>query len=179
MISTSSQNTRTSGRERSGVFPIRLRPDSENWIPSHKSRLQLSWATASKPGSRSRCSLRGGIYGPPPTQPVIKALHRCSSPAMEKGIVIMFTLFPLGQIVATPGALAALERAKQTATCFLARHATGDWGELEPTDIAENEYSMAHGFRLLSSYQTGAGEKLWIITEADRSVTTLLLPDEY
>ena len=91
----------------------------------------------------------------------------------------MFTLFPLGQIVATPGALAALERAKQTATCFLARHATGDWGELEPTDIAENEYSMAHGFRLLSSYQTGAGEKLWIITEADRSVTTLLLPDEY
>jgi hypothetical protein len=98
---------------------------------------------------------------------------------MERGIVIMFTLFPLGQIVATPGALAALERAKQTAACFLARHATGDWGGLDPADIAENEYSMAHGFRLLSSYQTGAGEKLWIITEADRSVTTLLLPDEY
>ena len=91
----------------------------------------------------------------------------------------MVALFTLGQIVATPGALAALERAKQTATCFLARHATGDWGLLDPTDIAENEYSMAHGFRLLSSYQTDAGEKLWIITEADRSVTTLLLPDEY
>ena len=50
----------------------------------------------------------------------------------------MFPLFPLGQIVATPGALAALERAKQPPTCFLARHAIGDWGELEPTDVAEN-----------------------------------------
>ena len=91
----------------------------------------------------------------------------------------MFPLFPLGQIVATPGALAALVRAKQAPTCFLARHALGDWGELEPTDVAENEYSVAHGFRLLSSYQTDAGERLWIITEADRSATTLLLPDEY
>jgi len=91
----------------------------------------------------------------------------------------MSAWFPLGQIVATPGALAALERAKQPATCFLARHAIGDWGELDPTDIAENDFGMAHGFRVLSSYQTDAGERLWIITEADRSVTTLLLPEEY
>jgi hypothetical protein len=91
----------------------------------------------------------------------------------------MFPLFPLGQIVATAGALAALERAKQPSTCSLARHAAGEWGELEPTDVAENEYSVAHGFRLLSSYQTDAGERLWIITEADRSATTLLLPEEY
>ena len=91
----------------------------------------------------------------------------------------MFPLFPLGQIVATPGALATLERAKQPVSSFLARHATGDWGTLDAEDVAENEYSMVHGFRLLSSYQTDAGEKLWIITEADRSVTTLLLPDEY
>ena len=91
----------------------------------------------------------------------------------------MFALFPLGQVVATPGALAALERAKQPASCFLARHATGDWGTLGPEDVAENEYSMVHGFRLLSSYETDAGEKLWIISEADRSATTLLLPDEY
>ncbi len=91
----------------------------------------------------------------------------------------MFSLFPLGQIVATPGALAALERAQQPPICFLTRHASGDWGELEPTDVAENQYSIAHGFRLLSSYQTNAGEKLWIITEADRSATTLLLPEEY
>ena len=91
----------------------------------------------------------------------------------------MFPLFPLGQIVATPGALAALEKAKQPLTCFLARHAIGDWGELEPTDVAENEYSVVHGFRLLSSYQTDAGKKLRMITEADRSATTLLLPEEY
>ena len=91
----------------------------------------------------------------------------------------MSTLFPLGQIVATPGALAALERAKQPPACFLARHAIGDWGALEPTDVAENRYSLIHGFRLLSSYQTDIGERLWIITEADRSVTTLLLPEEY
>ena len=91
----------------------------------------------------------------------------------------MFPLFPLGQIVATPGALAALERVKQPPTCFLARHAIGDWGELDPVDIAENEHSVAHGFRLMSSYQTDARETLWIITEADRSATTLLLPDEY
>jgi hypothetical protein len=64
----------------------------------------------------------------------------------------MFALFPLGQVVATPGALAAIERAKQPASCFLARHAIGDWGVLEPADVAENEYSVAHGFRLLSSY---------------------------
>jgi hypothetical protein len=91
----------------------------------------------------------------------------------------MVALFPLGQVVATPGALAALERAKQTATLFLDRHANGDWGELDQSDVDENEYSVAHGFRLLSSYQTNAGEKLWIITEADRSATTLLLPEEY
>ena len=55
----------------------------------------------------------------------------------------MSALFPLGQIVATPGALAALERAKQPLTCFVARHAIGDWGELDPTDVAENDFSMA------------------------------------
>jgi hypothetical protein len=87
--------------------------------------------------------------------------------------------FPLGRIVATPGALAALERANQSAALFLTRHAGGDWGELDRADIAENEFSLAHGFRLLSSYRTGIGEKLWIITEADRSATTVLLPDEY
>jgi hypothetical protein len=91
----------------------------------------------------------------------------------------MSALFPLGQIVATPGALAALERAKQPAASFLDRHAIGDWGELDPADIAENDFSMAHQFRVLSSYQTDAGERLWVITEADRSVTTLLLPEEY
>ena len=89
-------------------------------------------------------------------------------------------LFPLGQIVATPGALAALEKAGQTPLDFLSRHVRGDWGELDEHDRKENELSLHHGFRLLSSYRTGAGDvKVWVISEADRSVTTLLLPEEY
>ena len=89
-------------------------------------------------------------------------------------------LFPLGQIVATPGALAALEKAGQTPLDFLSRHVRGVWGELDEDDRKENELSLTRGFRLLSSYQTGTGDaKVWVITEADRSVTTLLLPEEY
>ena len=88
---------------------------------------------------------------------------------LKRGVTVMSALFPLGQLVATPGALAALERAKQPPTCFLARHAIGDWGELEPTDVAENKYSLIHGFRLLSSYQTDAGEKLPCSPVSERS----------
>ena len=88
-------------------------------------------------------------------------------------------LFPLGQIVATPGALEALEASHQSPAEFLTRHARGDWGELSADDIAENEFSLKNGFRLLSSYLTATGQKLWVITEEDRSLTTLLLPDEY
>ena len=88
-------------------------------------------------------------------------------------------LFPLGQIVATPGALEVLEASHQNAAEFLARHVSGDWGELSADDIAENEFSLKNGFRLLSSYFTAAGQKLWVVTEEDRSLTTLLLPDEY
>ena len=89
-------------------------------------------------------------------------------------------LFPLGQIVATPGALAALGKAGQTPLDFLSRHVCGDWGELDEHDRKENELGLKRGFRLLSSYRTGSGDsKVWVITEADRSVTTLLLPEEY
>ena len=91
----------------------------------------------------------------------------------------MIRTFPLGRILVTPAALAALERANQSAAIFLARPAARDWGELDREDMRENEYSLARGFRLLSSYTTAAGERLWIITEADRSATTLLSPDEY
>jgi hypothetical protein len=82
------------------------------------------------------------------------------------------SLFGLGQIVATPGALLALEKAGQSPGEFLARHHSGDWGELEEEDRQENARSLEHGFRLLSAYKTVAREKLWVITEADRSVTT-------
>ena len=88
-------------------------------------------------------------------------------------------LFDLGQLVATPGALAALEKTGQNAMEFLSRHVSGDWGELPKEDKDENRLSLDKGFRLLSSYRTTAGDKLWVITEADRSITTLLLPEEY
>ena len=88
-------------------------------------------------------------------------------------------LFDLGQLVATPGALAALEKSGQSPMAFLSRHVRGDWGELSEDDRKENQFSLEKGFRLLSSYQTNAGERVWVITEADRSHTTILLPDEY
>jgi hypothetical protein len=88
-------------------------------------------------------------------------------------------LFQLGRIGATPGALQALEKAGQQPAEFLDRHVNGDWGELDDEDKRENEFSVRNGFRILSAYTTTAGDKLWIITEADRSATTLLLPSEY
>ena len=87
--------------------------------------------------------------------------------------------FALGQTVITPGAEEALQLAGQTAIQFLRRHMSGDWGDLSDADIKENELSLEQGFRLLSRYQTTKGERLWIITEADRSATTILLPIEY
>jgi hypothetical protein len=89
------------------------------------------------------------------------------------------SLFSLGQVVATPGALTALQKAGQLPQEFLARHVQGDWGELCEEDRQENALSLERGFRLLSRYNTSAGEALYVITEADRSVTTLLLPEEY
>ena len=87
--------------------------------------------------------------------------------------------FALGQTVITPRAEEALQIAGQTATQFLRRHMSGDWGELSDDDVKENELSLEQGFRLLSRYQTNEGERIWIITEADRSTTTILLPIEY
>jgi len=87
--------------------------------------------------------------------------------------------FSLGRIVATPGALEAVQQANQNPFEFIQRHQSGDWGELCGEDKRENEFSLKNGFRLLSAYRTLHDVKVWIITEADRSVTTLLLPHEY
>ncbi len=88
-------------------------------------------------------------------------------------------LFPAGQIVATPGALALLEQANKSPLEFLSRHLRADWGDLCQEDRTENELSLKHGYRLMSSYLITTTETLWVITEADRSATTLLLPSEY
>ena len=87
--------------------------------------------------------------------------------------------FQLGRIVATHSALTALEESGEDAWQFIRRHASGDWGDISAEDRQENEFSLLHGFRLLSSYTLQNGVKLWAITEADRSATTLLLPEEY
>jgi hypothetical protein len=87
--------------------------------------------------------------------------------------------FPVGQIVATPGAVAALQESGEEATPYLRRHNGGDWGELDVHDLRENQLSLQRGFRLLSAYTLRSGTKIWIITEADRSSTTILIPDEY
>jgi hypothetical protein len=87
--------------------------------------------------------------------------------------------FELGAVVATPGALEVLGNLEVSPTELLERHAAGDWGDVPSEDARENEYSLKHGFRVLSSYPMPSGERIWVITEADRSSTCLLLPGEY
>ena len=87
--------------------------------------------------------------------------------------------FALGQTFITPGAQEALEIAGQTPIQFLRRHMSADWGEVSEDDAQENELSLRDGFRVLSAYRTVKSQKIWIITEADRSATTILLPSEY
>ena len=85
-------------------------------------------------------------------------------------------LFVLGQIVGTPSALDALIEAEQNPFELLHRHVTGD---LDDEDKKENDLSVKEGFRILSAYELETAVKVWLITEWDRSVTTILLPDEY
>lgn len=88
-------------------------------------------------------------------------------------------LFPLGQLVATPGALDALAPHPGLLHRLLARHSHGDWGDLDAEDRRANDEAVKHGSRIFSAYTTANGVKLWIITEADRASTCVLLPDEY
>jgi len=87
------------------------------------------------------------------------------------------TKFPLGQTVATSNALSKLTH--EDIISALSRHVVGDWGDVCEDDRKENELSLKQGFRLLSVYKALNGNKFWIITEADRSVTTVLLPEDY
>jgi hypothetical protein len=87
--------------------------------------------------------------------------------------------FPLGQVVATPGAIEAMQASGQTPDFFLDQHASGNWGIVDEEDWRLNNEAIRQGDRLLSAFVTLRGTKLWVLTEADRSVTTILLPDEY
>lgn len=116
-----------------------------------------------------------------------KDTFQCASTnAMAMAVIVMVhrliraPLFSLGQVVATPGALDLLDRTGTNASTLLERHRRGDWGVVCESDAAENNQAVADGERILSAYEVGEQrERLWIITEHDRSVTTLLLPEEY
>ena len=102
----------------------------------------------------------------------------------EANMTMLTPKFPMGQIVATPGAIEAMEGAGQTADFFLDQHASGNWGVVDAEDWQLNDQAVVDGSRLLSAYKTLKGVKLWVITEATddnghRAATTLLLPDEY
>lgn len=87
--------------------------------------------------------------------------------------------FPLGNIYITPAALRSCAEAKVSPYVYIFRHAQEDWGELDEEDIKENEFSLEHGFRVLSAYTLPTGQRMFCITEADRSSTTLLNVEDY
>ena len=89
----------------------------------------------------------------------------------------MNATFPLGQVVATSNALACLTQ--EDILRGLRRHQSGDWGDMSKDDRMENDLSLDKGFRLLSKYHAASSTQFWIVTEADRSVTTVLMPDDY
>lgn len=88
-------------------------------------------------------------------------------------------LFPLGQVVATPSALNAMNELDIVPLALIHRHFTGDWGDMSVEDQQQNRLAIRSGMRVFSCYKLDSSAKIWIITEADRSSTTLLLPDEY
>jgi len=95
------------------------------------------------------------------------------------GATVSPYLFSPGHIVATPGAMAAFEEAGENPAPYLLRHLTGDWGDLDEFDKLQNESALKNDYRILSAYDLKTGTRIWIITEADRSSTCLLLPSDY
>ncbi|WP_420628621.1 hypothetical protein [Candidatus Leptofilum sp.] len=88
-------------------------------------------------------------------------------------------LFPLGHTIFTMGALDAFIRAGQTAEQFLQRHQMGDWGDMVEADKEQNNLAAEEGLRIFSAYKLATGVEIWVITEWNRSATTILLPEEY
>lgn len=102
-----------------------------------------------------------------------------SSSASSQNAAVSLPLFSLGQVLATPGALDLLQSYQLAPLTFIQRHVVGDWGDICAEDRQVNADALQHGSRLMSVYAITPTEKLWVITEADRSCTTLLLPEEY
>jgi hypothetical protein len=95
-------------------------------------------------------------------------------------VISLHPLFPLGRLLSTSGAMDIMTRTGTPVITLLRRHVVGDWGELCESDKKANDLAVTDGTRILSAYVLGAEqEKLWLITEADRSATTFLIPDEY
>ena len=86
---------------------------------------------------------------------------------------------PLGRLLSTPGAIEAMAKAGQDPLELINRHRTGDWGDVDAQDWAANDQAANAGERVLSAYTVQGGVRIWIISEADRAATTVLLPDEY
>ena len=97
----------------------------------------------------------------------------------RNGFMQLLMLFRLGRLSATNGAIRTLTGAAADPIEYVARHLAGDWGDLEPEDCAANDRALRLGERIISAYRLANDEKIWIITEADRSATTILLPAEY
>jgi hypothetical protein len=86
---------------------------------------------------------------------------------------------PLGRLLSTPGAIAAMVKAKQDPLELLTRHRSGDWGDVDAEDSAANDQAVIQGDRVLSAFTLEDGVRVWVITEANRAATTILRPDEY
>lgn len=135
-------------------------------------------ATEAVRGGVGSSGVREGIEPPPRHQNAGR--HRGMIEA-ELRPVFVGRLFPLGQVTMTAGVCARVAENAEFAkhvTQGVQRHASGDWGSVDDADRRENELSLQQGARLLSAYGEGDG-KIWIITEADRSLTTILFPSEY
>lgn len=111
--------------------------------------------------------------------PIERKNHIFHSVLILRSSGLCETVFEGGKIYSTPGAVRALAEAEQLPEEFLSRHFAGDWGNVGVEDWQENQLALENGFRLFSVYETADGQRLWVITEADRSATTLLLPEEY
>jgi hypothetical protein len=142
-----------------------LVPDNQN----HPERPDLSKRHQIQNGSVKNDSVKNDS--------IQSAAHQSDATLSKTSLTPIVTL---GQVVATPQALAALVAADVSPDSFLARHQRGDWGDVGNEDQNANDQALIEGARLLSVYTVpGSGQKIWVITEWDRSSTTLLLPSEY